>query len=105
MRGKWIKLTVSVVWSNRVRSPVRSFTLTRQPGLCDRFNDNGAQDIQGGVKEDGDLSNQHIKKRAKFLYYLSHTDPTVSNFNPDIDFVDNRLGISLEVDNAWRIAA
>ncbi|MFH0784980.1 MAG: calcium-binding protein, partial [Pseudomonadota bacterium] len=75
------------------------FTITGEPGLYDRFNKNGELDIHSASNEDGDLSEKYIEDRAKFLYYLAHSDATVSNLDPDIDFIDNRLGISLEVDN------
>ncbi|MDP3481581.1 MAG: hypothetical protein Q8R88_17595, partial [Desulfoprunum sp.] len=75
------------------------FTVTGESGLYDRFNANGELDICTNTNQDGDLSSQYIEDRAKFLYYLAHSDATVSNFDPDIDFVDNRLGVSLEVDN------
>ncbi|MBM9617025.1 hypothetical protein JWJ90_22455 [Desulfobulbus rhabdoformis] len=54
---------------------------------------------QDGELDSANYSDQYIEDRAKFLYYLSHPDTTVSNFDPDIDFVDNRLGISRTVDN------
>nr|WP_321464375.1 hypothetical protein [uncultured Desulfobulbus sp.] len=44
-------------------------------------------------------SDKYIEDRAKFLYYIAHPNETVSNFDPDIDFVDYRLGISRTVDN------
>ncbi len=75
------------------------FTITGESNLYDRFNETGELDIHTATQEDGDLSEQFIEDRAKFLHYLTHSDATVSNFNPDINFVDNRLGISLEVDN------
>ncbi|MGD9950489.1 MAG: calcium-binding protein [Desulfobulbus sp.] len=54
---------------------------------------------QNGELDRSTHSDQYIEDRAKFLYYLTHPDATVSNFDPDIDFVDNRLGISIEIDN------
>jgi Ca2+-binding RTX toxin-like protein len=75
------------------------FTVSGQAGLYSRFNTNGELEIHSKSNPDGDLSMQYIEDRAKFLYYLTHPEAVVSNFDPDVDFVDNRLGISLEVDN------
>jgi Ca2+-binding RTX toxin-like protein len=75
------------------------FTITGEPGIYERFNRNGELDILSATNEEGDLSDQYIEDRAKFLYYLAHTEATVPNTEPDIDFIDRRLGISLEVDN------
>jgi hypothetical protein len=52
-----------------------------------------------GELDRNNYSDQYIEDRAKFLYYIAHPDENVSNFDPDIDFVDNRLGISRTVDN------
>ena len=54
---------------------------------------------QDGELERENYTDQFVEDRSRFLYYLAHPDATVSNFDSDIDFVDNRLGISLEVDN------
>jgi Ca2+-binding RTX toxin-like protein len=78
---------------------LNSFTITGQSGLYDKFNTNGEFDICSETNRDGDLSSKYIEDRAKFLYYLAHPDATVSSFESDIDFVDTRLGVSLEVDN------
>ena len=75
------------------------FTITGQTGLYDKFNNNGELDICSESNKDGDLSTQFIEDRAKFLYHLAHPEATVPNFEPDIDFVDNRLGVTIEVDN------
>jgi len=60
---------------------------------------NYSQLNQEGELNIANYSEQYVKDRASFLYYLSNPDATVSNFDPDIDFVDNRLGISRTVDN------
>ncbi len=78
------------------------FSITGDSSLYDKFNNKdgiytGALDLHSESNPEGDLSEKYIEDRSKFLYYLAHSDKTLSNTEHDINFSDKRLTIEKEV--------